>query len=77
MLSAAPYRYVAPTQTETITTPYFYAGKSNQLCCQAIHQDCRQRFYHDNDKRYFFNVTGSIELDSAMQNVWHTNGKKS
>ena len=78
MLSAAPYRYVAPAQTETITTlistlvnptnyvakPYIKIVGSGSITLTINGTDYR-----------FSNVTGSIELDSAMQNVWHTNGK--
>ena len=72
-LSSAPYRYVAPAQTSTITTtqstlvnPTNYVAKpyikivGNGAITLTV-----------NGKAYkFTDVKGSSELDSAMQNVW-------
>ena len=76
-LSSAPYRYVAPApepatitrSTLTLVNPTNYVAKpyikivgsgSITLTINGVEYN-------------FTNVTGSIELDSAMQNVWRVN----
>lgn len=76
-LSSAPYRYVAPVKTATITTatstlvnPTNYVAKPYI----KIVGDGGITLTVNGVDYKFTNVTGSIELDSAMQNVWRVNG---
>ncbi|MCT0000740.1 hypothetical protein [Weissella cibaria] len=76
-LSSAPYRYVEPAQTATITTnqstlvnPTKYLAKPY---IRIVGDGAITLTVNGVDYK-FTNVTGSIELDSAMQNVWWVNG---
>ncbi|MDY2520342.1 hypothetical protein [Weissella cibaria] len=76
-LSSAPYRYVAPVKAATITTatstlvnPTNYVAKPYI----KIVGDGGITLTVNGVDYKFTNVTGSIELDSAMQNVWRVNG---
>ena len=72
-LSAAPYKYVTPAKTATVTTTQStLVNPTNYVAKPYI------KIFGDgaitltvNGKAYkFTDVKGSIELDSAMQNVW-------
>jgi len=76
-LSSAPYRYVAPAQapatitrtTLTLVNPTNYVAKPYIKIIGDNNVILRINGVEYN----FTNVTGSIELDSAMQNVWRVN----
>ncbi len=75
-LSSAPFRYVTPAETATITTSASMLVNPTNFVAKPyikIVGDGNITLNVNGTPYKFANVTGSIELDSAMQNVWRVN----
>ena len=72
-LSAAPYKYVTPANTATVTTTQSTLVNPTNYVAKPyikIVGDGAITLTVNGTAYKFTNVKGSIELDSAMQNVW-------